>query len=174
MPRLLRLGRIQSHPRGTTYSAGSRRCARGRNAESPPRAPRIFRRFSADFTRIFRGCKCTTLPGKVAKTYPRIFRGFTADFPRNFRGWPEQCSGPPADFTRVPRSPPADFTRVPRGPPADFPRLPRRFLAGPRVSSQVSRTVAQGHPVTVCGRHGAYPQLESTGADMQSSSSLSG
>ena len=100
MPRLLRLGRIQSHPRGTTYSAGSRRVRSGSQCRVPPEG--------------------------------------AADFPRIFRGWPEQGSGPPADFSRVPRR-----------SPADFPRLPRGFLPGPRVSPQVSRTVAQRHPVTV-------------------------
>ena len=93
-PRLLRRGRIQSHPRGTTYSAGSWRVrrwrsTRGRNAVPPEGAadfPRIFRGFSADF--------------------PRIFRGSPADFPRIFRGSP---AGPPRIF----RASPADFWRFP-------------------------------------------------------------
>ena len=81
MPRLLRLGRIQSHPRGTTYSAGSRRVRSGSQCRVPPEGaadfPRIFRGFSADFT--------------------RIFRGSPADFTRILRGSPRA----PADFTRV-------------------------------------------------------------------------
>ena len=153
MPRLLRLGRIQSHPRGTTYSAGSRRVRSGSQCRVPPEGaadfPRIFRGFSADFTRIFRGspadftrilrgsprapadftrilrgCKCTTLPGKVAKTYTRILRGFYAEFTRMARA----MLGPPADFPRVSRGPPADFPRIFRGSPAGPPRI---FRASP-------------------------------------------
>ena len=66
-PRLLRRGRIQSHPRGTTYSAGSWqvrrwRSTRGRNAVPPPRAPRIFRGFPINIPWIFVDfCRCSLI-----------------------------------------------------------------------------------------------------------------
>ena len=74
MPRLLRLGRIQSHPRGTTYSAGSWRVRRWRSTRGR-----------------------NAVPPEGAADLPRIFRGFVADPPRNFRGSPRV----PADFPRV-------------------------------------------------------------------------
>jgi hypothetical protein len=137
-------GRSAGSPR--VPRGGVRGCAAGALAGAPrvPRilrgfpadSPRIFRGFSADFPRvplggprIFRGCKCTTLPGKTMKRHPRIFRGFSADGPEQCSGQPRGPAGPPRIF-RGSRGFSVDFPRVPPRVSHGFPQVPRGLCAG--------------------------------------------
>jgi hypothetical protein len=125
-------------PRGRSWvrRGGARGCAAG-----PADSPRISRGFSADFPRvplggprIFRGCKCTTLPGKTMKRHPRIFRGWS----RAVLGSTAGSRGSSADFPRVPRI----LRGFSAGAPAGLPRISTgapRSLRGRKLGEGVCR-----------------------------------